>query len=61
MQKSGEPVCKPAGCEDERSRRLWESGGRPSGAEAREIELLPQRPIEPKESPPPEGSARGKR
>ena len=46
-QKSGEPVCKTAGGEDGCGRRHWKSGGGLSSDETAEIELLPQRPIEP--------------
>ena len=59
-QKSGEPVCKTAGCEDECARRHWKSGSGLSGAGTFEIELLPQRPIEPGKPAHPQGSARVK-
>ena len=56
-QKSGEPVCKTTGCEDECARRLGESGSELSGAGTLEIELLSQRPIEPGKPAHPQGSA----
>jgi hypothetical protein len=57
-QKSGEPVCKTTGCEDECARRSGESGSGLSGAGTLEIELLSQRAIEPGEPAHPQGSAR---
>jgi hypothetical protein len=48
-QKSGEPICKTMGCEDECSGRRWESGSGLRGAGTDENELLPQRAIEPEE------------
>jgi hypothetical protein len=41
--KSGEPVCKTTGCEDECSRRLWKGGSGLSGGGTLEVELLPYR------------------
>ncbi len=46
-QKSGEAICKTTGCEDECASGHWKSGGGLSSAGTLEIELLPQRPIEP--------------
>ena len=37
MQKSGEPVCKTTGCEDECARRSGESGRGLSGVETGEV------------------------
>src|SRR4029077_10541349 len=60
-QKSGEPVCKTTGCEDECARWSGESGSGLSGAGTLEIELLSQRAIEPGEPAHPQGSARDSR
>jgi hypothetical protein len=59
-QKSGERICKTAGCEDERARRL-EKWQRPAGRWTLEIELLSRWTIEPGESAHPQGSAGAKR
>src|SRR4029077_1779634 len=60
-QKSGEPVCKTTGCEDECARRSGQIGSGVQGAGTVEIELLSQRAIEPGEPAHPQGSARAKR
>src|SRR4029077_7323031 len=60
-QKSGEPVCKTAGCEDECASGDGKSGGGMPSAGTFEIELLPQRPIKPGEPAHPQGSAGVKR
>jgi putative transposase len=53
--KSDEPVCKTTGGEDECSGRFGQSGSGLSSAGTFEIELLPQRPIEPREPAHPQG------
>src|SRR4029077_5057057 len=60
-QKSGEPVCKTAGGEDECARKFGESCGGLSGAGTLAIELLPQRAIKPGKPAHPQGSAGAKR
>ena len=60
-QKSGEPVCKTAGGEDECARKFGESWCDLLGAGTLEIELLPQRAIKPGKPAHPQGSARAKR
>src|SRR4029453_12287277 len=60
-QKSGEPVCKTAGGEDECARRSWQSSSGLSGAGTGGVELLPKRPLELGEPADPHGSAGVKR
>ena len=55
--KSGEPVCKTTGREDECGRRHWKSGSGLSGAGTLEVELLSERAIEPGEPAYPQRSA----
>ena len=59
--RTGEPVCKTAGGEDGCGRRHWKSGGGLSSTGTVEIELLPQRPIEPGEPAHPQRSTGVKR
>src|SRR5262245_26073663 len=56
-QKSGEPICKTAGREDECGRRHWKGGSGLSGAGTREVKLLSGRAIEPGEPAHSQGSA----
>ena len=56
-RKSGEPVSKTTGREDECGRRHWKSGNGLSGAGTLEVELLSERAIEPGEPAYPQRSA----